>query len=629
MTDISIHNLVKAFEEDKNVLDGLSFEVTAGERVGLLGRNGAGKTTLFRILAGEFDSDEGDAVVAPGRRLGLISQIPVYPEGYSVEDVLKTAHNRVYRLEERLTQLRAEMAKPEPGRDLMREYDRLTADFERLDGYNIDVMRARIANGLTITPEMQRQLFSSLSGGEKTRVNLARLILEDTDILLLDEPTNHLDMHATEWLEGFLLKFKGTVLAISHDRYFLDRVTQRTIEIVDGCAEQYSGNYSFYVIEKQRRLDEQQTRYEREQKEARRLQRSADRLYNWGTGNAALMKKSKAIEKRIERLTQTDRPRSDKNIRAGFRQSEFRGDDVLVMEAISKQYGERVLFRDLTLRVGAGERIALIGDNGSGKSTLISIITGETEPDTGRSRLGDAITSAYLPQIVNFQKTDRSVLDTVVFEAGVSPQTARDRLGAYLFSGEDVFRPVWALSGGEKSRLRLCILMKDEINLLILDEPTNHLDIASREWMESAIGDFEETLLFVSHDRYFIDRFATRIWELEDGEFRDYRGGFAQYRDYRERMRSVAPPPVTVKAPAEQKPVREPSPKRPGAAIRQAAKVEREIERVEARLAELDTQTEEHATDYEKLLELEVIRSEYAAELDGLYEKWEQIMEER
>ena len=264
MIDVSVSSLVKSFEIGKNILDGLSFSVNTGERVGILGHNGCGKTTLFRILTGELDYDEGEVMIAPGKRLGLISQIPVYPEGWTVEDVLRDAHRRLYDISRRIDDLTRAMEHDDSGA-LLAEYDRLSEDFRRLGGYDMDVDRNRVANGLDIPAPMRAQPFASLSGGEKTRVNLARLILEDTDILLLDEPTNHLDLHATEWLEEYLLHFRGTVLVISHDRWFLDRVVQRSIEISDGKAEFYSGNYSFYVEERQRRFEEKLKKYEKDQ----------------------------------------------------------------------------------------------------------------------------------------------------------------------------------------------------------------------------------------------------------------------------------------------------------------------------------------------------------------------------
>ncbi len=525
MIDISVSSLVKSFELGKNILDGLSFTVNSGERVGILGHNGCGKTTLFRILVGEIGYDEGEVAIAPSKRLGLISQIPVYPEGWTVEQVLRDAHRHIYSVAARMNELEAQMEHDQSA-ELLTQYDKLQADFARLGGYEMDVERSRVANGLDIPPAMLAQPFDSLSGGEKTRVNLARLILEDTDILLLDEPTNHLDLHATEWLEDYLLRFKGTVLAISHDRYFLDRVVERSIEIVDGKAEFYSGNYSFYVEERQRRFEEKLKKYEKDQAKIEQLERAAAQMHLWAfMGNDKLHKRAFSMEKRIEKLSHTERPTEQKKLTVKFKERSFEGDEVLVMDGISKSYGEKKLFSDLDLSVTGGERIALIGDNGTGKSTLVKLIMNQEKPDSGYLYLGPAIRTAYLPQLVSFTDESRSALDTMLYDCRCLPQQAHDRLAAFGFRGEDVLTPVGALSGGEKSRLRLCMLMGGDINFLILDEPTNHLDIASREWMEDALSDYEQTLLFVSHDRYFIEKFATRIWALADGKITDFRGG--------------------------------------------------------------------------------------------------------
>ena len=627
MIDISVQNLVKAFEVGKNIIDGLSMEIEAGERVCLLGRNGAGKTTLFRLLTGELSEDEGNIVIGGDKRIGLISQIPVYPEEYTTEDVLKTAHARLDAIAARMEKVSERMATDSSDK-LLREYDTLSAEFERLGGYDTDYARNRVANGLDISQDMRGRLFSQLSGGEKTRVNLARLILEDTDILLLDEPTNHLDLRATEWLEEYLLSFRGTVLAISHDRYFLDRIAQRTIELVNGKAEFYSGNYSFYVQEKRRRFEEQLARYERDQAKLKQLQEAADKLHLWAfMGNDKLHKRAFSMEKRIDRLAQTERPREEKKMTARFSEKEFRGDEVLVLDGVSKGFDGRTLYSDVSGIVTGGERIALIGDNGTGKSTLVRILTGELRPDTGLVRRGPAIKTAYLEQQVHFEDENRSVLDTVLYETNCTPQTARNRLGAFKFSGEDVFKPVWALSGGEKSRLRLCILMHGEINFLILDEPTNHLDLASREWMEDTLSDYEETLLFVSHDRYFIEKFATRIWSLEDGVFRDYRGSFAEYRAYRKRQEELART-AAKKMPAPAKAEKAATEKRPRKNTeKQLAQTEREIAKLEKALAEIGKQEELYASDYQRLMELGEQRAELDSQLDALYEKWEALSE--
>ncbi len=625
MIDLSVQGLVKSFEQGNNILDGLTFEVNTGERVGILGRNGCGKTTLFRILTGQLHPDEGTVSIYKGKRLGLISQIPVYPPDWTTEDVLKDAHKRLYQMQDRMNQLAEEMAHDDSPQ-ILSEYDRLSADFERLGGYDMERERNRVANGLDIPPAMRQQPFDSLSGGEKTRVNLARLILEDTDILLLDEPTNHLDLNATEWLEDYLLKFPGTVLAISHDRYFLDRVTQRSIEIHEGKAEFYNGNYSFYVVERQRRFDEQLKKYEKDQAKLEQLTKAAAQMHLWAfMGNDKLHKRAFSMEKRMEKLQQTERPKSDRKLTVKFQESEFFADEVLIADNVSKSFGDRQLFHDLHLEVTAGERIGLIGDNGTGKSTFLKLIMNEEEPDTGWIRKGPAVRVAYLPQIVTFPVLDRSIYDTMLYETKCTPQSARDRLAAFGFMGEDVFKPVGTLSGGERSRLKLCMLMGEQINLLILDEPTNHLDIASREWMEDALMDYSEALLFVSHDRYFIEKFATRIWELRDGGITDYKGSFEQYRAFKARQEQLAlveknksPAPA---AKATPKPAR----KRPPNIEKQIAKLEKEIEKLETKSGELDAQAEEFSSDYQKLLEIGQAQEENAAALEELYAKWEEL----
>ncbi len=620
MAEITVLNIKKAFEEGKDILDGLTFSIDEGERVGLLGKNGAGKTTLFRILSGECTQDEGEIALVKGRRLGLISQIPVYPEQFTTEDVLVSAQKRVTDIRTSMQALEERMARGASAA-LLKEYDALAYAFERAGGWDLDFERNRVANGLEIPQQQRNQLFSTLSGGEKTRVNLARLILEDTDILLLDEPTNHLDINATEWLEDYLKKFKGTVVVISHDRYFLDSVVNRTIEIVDGKAVFYSGNYSFYVAEKKRRYEQQLKKYEREQSEAKRLGEAADRLYQWGTGNKNLMKKSFAIQSRIERIATTERPTAEKNLRARFYENTFKGDEVFSVKGVSKTFEGRTLFSDVELTVRGGERIALIGDNGTGKTTLLNVLLDEARPDTGSVKTGPSVKAAYMPQIIRFAHPERSLADTLIYETGCTMQTARNRLGAYKFSGEDVFKRVGDLSGGELSRLRLCMLMSEEINFLVLDEPTNHLDIASREWIEEALGEYKETLLFVSHDRYFVNRFATRVWELENGRITDFMGSYESYRKVKNARITAQSSVKTERTEKKKKPVKSKS------AEKQASKLEREIAALEKQLRELGQRRDAFCADYEKLMEIDAEEAEIKTQLDDKYDEWAMLLD--
>ncbi len=620
MVDIQVKDLTKFFVIGENLLQGLSFEIQEGERVAILGRNGCGKTTLLRILTGEMDYDAGEVYVNPSKRIGLISQIPVFPAGYTVEDVLRSAYAPVTAAKRKMEALEKEMVNGATAEQL-KEYDDLMGRFQSGGGYEMDVEIDKICNGLGITPGQRTQEFDSLSGGEKTRMNLARLLLEKTDILLLDEPTNHLDLRSVEWLEGYINAFKGTVLAISHDRYFIDRIAKRVIEIVDGHAEFYSGNYSFYMDEKQARFDLQLKQYEQEQAKLKQLGFTVERMKGWGINNRTLYRRAMSIQHRMERIRKTEKPKTEKTMRASFGEKDFSGDVVFRTKNLSKSFGERKLFDEVNLNVEGGERIAILGDNGTGKSTFIKCLLGE-EDCGGKLQFGPTVKWGYLPQIIHFSHPERTLYDTMLYEKNCTPQVARDRLGQFMFQGEDVFKQVKNLSGGEQSRLRLCMLMDEKINLLILDEPTNHLDIASREWVEAAIEEFEGVLLFVSHDRYFIEKFAERIWLLEDGRIRDFPCGYAKYRSILEHEAAAKAAPVSTPKPKKEKP--KGGTKENDKLIR---RLEREIEKQEQLIAALDEKIEAAAADYQELTRL--LEEKEAAEqtLLELMENWEQAQE--
>ena len=620
MVDIQVTNLTKFFVIGENLLEGLSFEIQEGECVAILGRNGCGKTTLFKILTGEMDYDDGEVYVNPAKRLGLISQIPVFPEGFSVEDVLRSAYDELTRTKRKMEALERAM-EGGASQEQLKEYDTLSNRFQSGGGYEMDVEVDKICNGLGITPDQRSQEFASLSGGEKTRVNLARLLLEKTDILLLDEPTNHLDLRSVEWLEGYINTFKGTVLAISHDRYFIDQVADRVIEITEGHAEFYSGNYSFYMDEKQARFDLQLKQYEQEQAKLKQLGFTLERMKGWGINNRTLYRRAMSIQHRMERIEKTKKPKKEKTMRASFGEKDFSGDVVFKMKNVSKSFGERTLFSGVDLHVEGGERIAILGDNGTGKSTFIKCLLGE-EDFGGKIQFGPTVKWGYLPQIIHFAHPERTLYDTMLYEKNCTPQTARDRLGAFMFQGEDVFKTVGTLSGGEQSRLRLCMLMDEKINLLILDEPTNHLDIASREWVEAAIEEFEGVLLFVSHDRYFIEKFAERIWHLEDGQIRDFPCGYAKYRSILEHEAAAKPAITAAPKPKKEKP--KGGTKDLDKLIR---RLEREIEKQEQVVAEYDAKIEAASADYQELTRLLAEKEEAELVLMDLMEQWEKAQE--
>ena len=620
MVDIQVKDLTKFFVIGENLLDGLSFEIQEGERVAILGRNGCGKTTLFNILTGQMDYDSGEVYVNPNKRLGLISQIPKFPEGYTVEDVLRSAYAELTAMKRKMERLEQAMAQGAT-QDQLRQYDALLGAFQSGGGYDMDVEVDKICNGLGISPEQRSQDFASLSGGEKTRVNLGRLLLEKTDILLLDEPTNHLDLNSVEWLEGYIRTFKGTVLAISHDRYFIDQIAQRVIEITEGHAEFYSGNYSFYMDEKQARFDLQLKQYEQEQAKLKQLGYTLERMKGWGINNRTLYRRAMSIQHRMERIQKTEKPKKERTMKASFGERDFSGDVVFKMKNVAKAFGPRQLFSDINLNVEAGERIALLGDNGTGKSTFIKCLLGQ-EDFQGKIQFGPTVKWGYLPQIIHFDHPERTLYDTMLYEKNCSPQVARDRLGAFMFQGEDVFKTVGNLSGGEQSRLRLCMLMDEKINLLILDEPTNHLDIASREWVEAAIEEFEGVLLFVSHDRYFIEKFAERIWLLEDGTIRDFPCGYQKYRSILEHEAAAK---LVVQA--QPKPKKE----KPKGGTKDQEKLvrrlEREIEKQEAVVAGFDAKIEAAGADYQELTRLLEEKEQQEQILLELMEQWEQVQQ--
>ncbi|MBE6916111.1 MAG: ABC-F family ATP-binding cassette domain-containing protein [Ruminococcaceae bacterium] len=619
MIDLAVSHLSKYYGAEP-ILTDVSFQLQHGEKTALVGLNGSGKTTLFRILAEDLDYDSGEVSIAKGLRVGLIQQIPHYPEGYTVEQVLCTGFQELYDLQEQMDRLQKRMEYDQT-RETVRKYGELLDEFERRGGYSTMTELNKIANGLGISDSMRAQQFSNLSGGEKTRVNLACTMLQNADLLLLDEPTNHLDLGAIEWLEDYIKKYPGTVLIISHDRFFLDRCVDRVLELEDCEITDYNGNYSFYMAEKERRYLEQKKRYEAEQKKIAQLEFTAERLHGWGMGNKRLQVRAFAMEKRIERMRRTEKPKEIHSIRTGgFASREFHGDMVMQCKDLSHSFEERKLIDGVGFTIEKGDRIALIGDNGTGKTTLLKMFTGELTPDSGSIRFGPSVKFGLLPQVIEFDVESRNLVDTLIWQMKLTPESARNHLGAFDFRGEDVFSPVSTLSGGERSRLALCMLMAQKINFLILDEPTNHLDTASREWIEEAVADFDETLLFVSHDRYFINRFANRILALKDGKILDFRGNYEAYLRMLEQQKPE--PEVVEKGKEEKARKRTVNTK---AVEKKLREVEREIEKLEQKKAQRDALIAESASDFAKLQELYAEQETDEQILLELYTEWETL----
>ena len=627
MIDISLEGLGKYFGE-RQVLRNVSFDIQTGEKVALIGRNGCGKTTLFHIIAGTERFEEGSLTVHKSKRIAILDQIPTFAPGTTVEDVMRTAFAPLEAIRQEMQTIESAMADGSSDRVMLTRYGELQVAFETGGGYDTETELFRTALGLGIPKEMWDRPYALLSGGEKTRVNLARMLLEKTDIMLLDEPTNHLDMKAVEWLEEYLQTFRGTVLVVSHDRYFLDRVTQRTIEIEDLTAFVYDGPYSWYVQQKAAIEEERRRRFEKTQKEIDRLSFTSDRMHGWGLGDKKMMKRAFALDKRIERLreNQPKLAKKEKQLGGKLISADRSGNDVLFADRLRKSFNGRTILDTVDLEVKKDEAIALLGENGSGKTTLLKMLLGEEMQDSGHIKWGSNIKLGYLPQQVSFDDENATVLDTVCTALGLTDASARNRLGTYHFQGDEVFKPVSVLSGGEKSRLKLCILLFREINVLILDEPTNHLDIASREWMEELLEEYEGTMIFVSHDRYFTDRFATGIWYLENGKIDDFKGTYEQYRRSLE-LRTIS----ERKEPKAEKPVRGPEKESLSQQIRRAeravAAAEKEIAAAEAEAERIAQSIEEHATDPDALTELFAKQEENDAKTAELYAKWEEAAE--
>lgn len=630
MIDITVSELKKSFGTF-DLLTDVSFEINEGEKVGLIGKNGAGKTTLMKLLRDAAENkaviDGGSITINPRARMGLIDQIPVFPPDYTVEQVMRLAFRRFDEMSAEIARLEQEMAHDQ-SRAIMARYGALVSEFEHSGGYDVDYELDRVAAGLQIDADMRAQSFYSLSGGEQTRVNLARVILEKSDILLLDEPTNHLDIMAVEWLSEYMNTYRGTVVLISHDRWFLDRVVTRIIEIENGVSMEYYGNYSYYVVEKERRYQEALKLWTEQMEERERMLAMARRYRSWATEQA--IHKAKVVEHKIERMTIADRPRRQRVLRAKLGEVEFRADEALKFFDVSKRYEDNQVLSSVSGLINGGERVCIYGPNGCGKSTLLNILTGSLKPDSGRVTFGLQTKWAYLPQIVKFDNMERSVLDTLLYALPIDVKEARNRLGTYQFQGDDVFKPLSVLSGGELSRLKLCILMYNDLNFLILDEPTNHLDLASREWLEDLLDGFGGVLLFVSHDRYFVTRFATRIWELEDGKITDYRMGFEEYRAAKVRaaIQAAAAKPVkqAVKTDAPRARTGAESPAKEMRRLqRRRENAGREAAMLEAKIAELDAAIEANASDYEALNRFLTEKEELEERLLECYELLENV----
>lgn len=535
MIALSMKDIEKYYAANK-VLSSITFEINEGEKVAIVGRNGCGKTTLFRLLAGTEKYEKGMLALKKGIKIGYLEQVPGGFEGYSVYDVLLGGVEEVMGLRAQMTELEKQMSFEKSEKlleELVARYGRLTSEYEGMEGYSVESRLEMVTTGLRISRSMYDMDFENLSGGEKTRILFARILISQPELLLLDEPTNHLDTSSIEWLEGFIREYKGTVLIISHDRYFLDNAVGRIIEVEDGECESYEGNYSYYVKEKERRLLVEFDNYQDQQKKIKKMEETIKRLRDWGNrgDNEKFFRKAASIQKAIERMEKIDKPILDrKGVFLSFEASGRSGRDAIICEEVTKAYDYKLLLRKADMLVRFGERVGIIGPNGSGKSTLIKMIMGAESPDEGIIKTGSNVKIGYLEQSIGFEDESKSILEEFKSSLNLTEGEARGRLAKFLFYKDSVFKKVSGLSGGEKTRLKLAELMYSDINLLILDEPTNHLDIDTREALEAALEEYEGTIIFISHDRYFINRLADKLYNIEDYSLIEYCGNYDYYK---------------------------------------------------------------------------------------------------
>ncbi|WP_238904320.1 ribosomal protection-like ABC-F family protein [Clostridium sp. YIM B02506] len=533
MIELSLNNVEKYFGANR-VLKNITFEVNKGERIGIVGRNGCGKSTVLKLIYGSEDLDNGSISIRRGASIGYLEQIHGFEEGSTVREILNIAFKELLELETKMKSLENKMSdEREDISRLLSQYSELQQNYEVLGGYDKEEKLSKVCEGLKFKDSFLDRSFDLLSGGEKTTVVLGKILLENPDILLLDEPTNHLDMESLEWLEEYLRNYKGTVIIVSHDRYFLDNVITKTIEIEDLISTSYKGNYSAYVKEKEDNLLQQYELYKVQQKKINSMEKSIKTLRDWAnrSGNEKFYRRAASMQKRLEKIDKVDKPKTEKvNMHISLTEGDRSAQEVIKVRGASKRFEDKTLFDEGDLLVRFKERVALIGANGSGKSTLLKTLLKEESLDSGVSEIGANVKLAYLPQNIIFNNEELTVLECFREDIEILEGKAREYLSKYMFFGETVFKKVKGLSGGERTRLKLSKLLYHEANLLILDEPTNHLDIDSIETLEDTLDEFKGTIFFISHDRYFINKMSSRIVALEGGKFNSYLGDYDYYK---------------------------------------------------------------------------------------------------
>ena len=637
---LACHGISKAFEE-KIIVDNGSFHIEDHEKAALVGPNGAGKSTILKMIVGELPTDSGNVILTRGKTLGYLAQHQNMDSSNSIYDEVKSAKAHLIAMEEQLRKIELEL-KDLSGSELnsrMETYHRLTAAFERENGYAYESEITGVLKGLGFQEDEFSRPVATLSGGQKTRVSLGKLLLSKPDILLLDEPTNHLDLNSITWLETYLLNYTGAALIVSHDRYFLNRIVTKVIEIEAGQVMTYLGNYSDFSYKKKQLREARLKEYLNQQQEIKHQEAVIEKLRSFNREKS--IKRAESREKMLNKIERIEKPQEiNTDIHLTLTPSVVSGNDVLSIEHLSKAFPPQQLFSDVSFEIKRGEHVAIIGDNGTGKTTLLKILNGLVDADHGSFTLGTNVHIGYYDQEHHVLHMEKTIFDEISDDyPSLTNTEIRNMLAAFLFTGDDVFKLIGDLSGGERGRVSLAKLMLSEANFLILDEPTNHLDIASKEILEHALNDYTGTLLYVSHDRYFINQTATRILDLVNQKFVNYIGNYDYYLEKKEELTAAYTSEVnasdsssSASAPSEnklswqeQKEAQAKERKRQN----DLRKTEERITALEERDSKIDQlmMKEEIFTNSVKCQELAQEKATIAEELEDLYEKWEELEE--
>lgn len=635
MYELSFNN-VKKYLDATLVLQDVSFNVFDSEKVGIVGVNGCGKSTILKLMAGihTMSNDDRGLVIMPrNATVAYLEQVPTFDRNLKVREILNLAFKDADEIEIQMHDMESKMNDMNPAEveTALKKYSTLQSRFETLGGYDKTEKMSKVCTGLNFSESFLDKEFDLLSGGEKTTVILGKILLENPDILLLDEPTNHLDIKAVEWLEDYLKSYKGIVVVVSHDRYFLDNVVSKIIEIEDGSATTYNGNYSSYTKQKEENMLIQFEQFKEQQKQIKAMENTIKTLRDWaqrpGASGEKFFKRAASIQKQLDKIQRISKPKFDKpNMKLNLKEAERSGNEVIKVKNFSKKFDDKVLFEDSNLLVKFRERAALLGPNGCGKTTFLRVLLGEETADKGEAKLGASVRYAYLPQNIKFDDEEATVVDTFRKDLFMSEGEARQYLSKFMFFGGAVFRKVKQLSGGERIRLKLSRLLYDDINLLILDEPTNHLDIDSIENLEETLENFNCTLFFISHDRYFINKIATTIIEADNHKLKKYNGNYDYFKHEKAKLlQSIKEADAPKEKVVKQKPLkqREPQPKKKN--VYKITKLEEKIEELEDCLKQIEKDMAENSTNYDKLNDLYKDKTAAETELESAMTEWEEL----